>query len=420
VKKLPKLIWNTEKRSVKNLVPFEYNPRTITDEDRAQLTESLERFNLVEIPAINVDNTILAGHQRISILLDLGRGDEEIDVRVPNRKLTEEEVREYNVRSNLNTGDWDFELLKEHYDSEELISWGFTKDELSDFEIDESETVLEEPEAQIERADELQAKWKTEAGQIWKAGHGIVVCGDSNDPKVIQSLLGRKTVNMTFSDPPYNVDYGANKHHPNWHVRKIEGDKQTPNEWEAFIKNLGETLKSRCEGDCYLWGASGPDGMRMRLWLIEMGFHWSATIIWKKQQLVLSPANYQRMYEPCLYGWFGKKSSFVGDRKQVEVWEVDRPQSSPEHPTMKPVKLAQIALANSSHPGDSVLDLFLGSGTTLVAAEQMKRVCYGVEIDPRYVAVTLERMSELKVKIDLIGTVENGKASKRPVNSPAA
>jgi len=108
------------------------------------------------------------------------------------------------------------------------------------------------------------------------------------------------------------------------------------------------------------------------------------------------------MYEACLYGWFGEKSSFVGDRTQVEVWEVDRPQSSPEHPTMKPVRLAQIALANSSLPQDTVLDVFLGSGTTMVAAEQMGRVCYGMELEPRYVAVTLERMKALGLAPELV------------------
>jgi DNA modification methylase len=408
-----KLQWHTEKRKVQNLIAFEYNPRMISDEDRAQLEESLKRFNLVEIPAINLDNMILAGHQRIKILLDLGRGSEEIDVRLPNRMLTAEEVREYNVRSNLNTGEWDLDLLKEHFAVEDLLDWGFAKDDFSDLIVSDALVDLEEPEAQIERADELQRKWKTEPGQIWQAGKGRIICGDSTDPEIIKSLLGNKLVHMTFTDPPYNVDYGANKKHPSHHVRSIKGDKQSPEGWQRFVKAIGDMLKVRCTGDCYIWTASGPEGMKLRLWLIEAGLHWSATIIWKKQQLVLSPANYQRLYEPCLYGWFAKKSSFVGDRKQVEVWEVDRPTSSPEHPTMKPVKLAQIAIANSSKPGDSVFDPFLGSGTTLLAAEQMKRTCYGVELEPKYVAVTLERMTEVGVKPELIQEKEHGKTNTR-------
>ena len=121
-----------------------------------------------------------------------------------------------------------------------------------------------------------------------------------------------------FTDPPYNVRYGESKN-PKHKIREIENDWQTAEEWESFVKKFGTIIKDRCTGDCYIWGASGPDGMKMRLWLIEMGLHWSATIIWKKQQLILSPAKYQRMYEPCLYGWFAEKSSFTGDRTQVEV-----------------------------------------------------------------------------------------------------
>lgn len=394
------LIWHNERRKVRELVPFDHNPRTLSEDERADLEASIVRFNLAEIPAVNTDNTIIAGHQRLKILTDLGRGEEEIDVRVPNRALSLQEVEEYNVRSNLNTGSWDFDLLEEHFDVKDLLEWGFTKDELKDFDISLTDE-LQEAEVDVDRAEELQGKWKTERGQLWKIGKHRLLCADSTLAESIRLLLNGKPVDMVFTDPPYNVHYGASKI-PGHKIREIENDFQSPKEWEAFVKRMGEIIKNTCKGDCYIWGASGPDGMRMRLWLIEMGLHWSATIIWKKQQLVLSPAKYQRMYEPCLYGWFGEKSSFAGDRTQVEVWEVDRPMSSPEHPTMKPVKLAQMALGNSSGVGMSVLDLFLGSGSTMVAAEQMGRTCYGVELEPKYVAVTLERLSKLGVDITLM------------------
>jgi len=200
---------------------------------------------------------------------------------------------------------------------------------------------------------------------------------------------------MTFTDPPYNVDYGASKHHPSWRIRSIQGDSQSPEQWKAFVEAFGAQIRQHCEGDAYIWGASGPDGMRMRLLLIEMGLHWSATIIWKKQQLVLSPAKYQRIYEPCLYGWFGAKSSYRGDRKQVDCWEVDRPHTSPEHPTMKPVELADMAIGNSCKREDIVLDLFAGSGTTLIGCERQGRKCRTAEVEPKYVAVTLERWHQM-------------------------
>jgi DNA modification methylase len=155
-----------------------------------------------------------------------------------------------------------------------------------------------------------------------------------------------------------------------------------------------------------MWGASGPEGMRMRLWLVEHGCNWSTTIIWKKQQLVLSPAKYQRLYEPCFYGWFGK-SSFKADRKQVEVWEVDRPHDSKLHPTMKPIELCEVPIRNSSNTGDRVLDLFGGSGSTLIASEKLNRKCYMMELDTKYCDVIVKRFNDLFPDIEIL---RNGEA----------
>ena len=238
------------------------------------------------------------------------------------------------------------------------------------------------------------AKLKCDCGHSFepevKYSH-FVICGDSTDVDVVDLLMGDERAKMAWTDPPYNVDYGVSKN-PRHKIRAIEGDKQTADEWESFVLSFGKLLKKHCEGDVYIWGASGPDGMRMRLLLIEkLGLHWSATIAWVKQQLILTPANYQRQYELMLYGWFGDRSSYVGDRKQTEVWHIDRPLNSPEHPTMKPLETAERAVLNSSRKGDVVLDLFLGSGTCLVACEKLGRQCYGVEVVPAYVSVTLER-----------------------------
>ena len=206
--------------------------------------------------------------------------------------------------------------------------------------------------------------------------------------------IADNSIDMIFTDPPYNVDYGSNKHHPAWRVRAIVNDKQGGGAWVQFVSDIGSSIKEYVTGDVYIWCASGPEGMKLTLTMEELGLHWSATIIWKKQQLVLSPANYQRMYEPCLYGWF-KKSSFNGIRTETEVWEVDRPHRSAEHPTMKPIALCLKGLENSSRPGDIVLDLFLGSGSTLIAAHQSNRVCYGAEIDPTYCDVIVQRYVNL-------------------------
>jgi site-specific DNA-methyltransferase (adenine-specific) len=241
--------------------------------------------------------------------------------------------------------------------------------------------------ATLDRADELQAEWQVERGDVWALGPHRVVCGDSTDRVVVATCLGETTVTMAMTDPPYNVAYGRVKAKG----RAIANDQMDAPAWQQFVAGFGAVLKDRVTGDCYVWGAAGPSGLQMSLQLIALGLHWSATVVWVKSQLVLTRANYQRRYEPCLYGWFGAKSSFQGDRCQMEVSEVPRPHASPEHPTMKPVDLMSLGIRNSSAPGDTVFDGFLGSGSTLLACEQHGRVCRGVELEPKYVAVTLER-----------------------------
>ena len=242
----------------------------------------------------------------------------------------------------------------------------------------------------------------TQPGDIWQLGDHRLMCGNSTDNADVALLTNGDKAGMVFTDPPYNCDYGSSKN-PRHKIRTIENDKQSPQQWEQFCKALFEMFREYSTGDIYMWGASGPEGMRMRLWLVEMGCHWSATIIWKKQQLVLSPANYQRMYEPCYYGWF-EKSSFnnpMGSgnaRTETEVWEIDRPLDSKLHPTMKPVELCCRGISNSSKKGDIVLDLFLGSGSTLIACEKLGRKCYGMELDPIYCDVIVERWQEFTGK----------------------
>lgn len=232
-------------------------------------------------------------------------------------------------------------------------------------------------------------------GDLWLLGEHRLLCGDSTDKDTVKRLMDGNKADMVFTDPPYNVNYGSSKN-PRHKIRAIENDSMSTDEWSVFCHKIYEVLQQYNNGDIYMWGASGPEGMRMRLWLTEVGCHWSATIIWKKQQLVLTPANYQRKYEPCFYGWFNK-SSFInhnqsgGDRSETEVWEIDRPLSSKLHPTMKPVELCERGINNSSIRGNIVFDGFLGSGSTLIACEKTGRKCYGMELDPHYCDVIIER-----------------------------
>jgi len=174
------LEWKTEKRTISQLVPYEHNPRQMTDKQNKDLTKSLEKFNLVEIPAINLDGTILAGHQRLRIMQTLGRGGEEIDVRVPNRQLTEKEVQEYNIRSNKNTGEFDFDILANAFETDDLLEWGF----------DESELKIEKEIEEDDVPEVAEGEPKTKLGDIYQLGKHKVMCGDSTKSEDVDKLMG--------------------------------------------------------------------------------------------------------------------------------------------------------------------------------------------------------------------------------------
>jgi len=375
------LKWNSEKRKIADLKLAEYNPRQATEKEVHDLTTSIERFDLADPIIINKDNKVIGGHFRIKVLKD--KGIIEADVRVPDEQLTDEQERELNLRLNKNLGDWNPDLLA-NFDEELLKDVGFDSKELdSIFQLDMEDKADEVPSTKS--AKDVGVK----AGDLYKLGTHRLLCGDSTENVAVERLMGGNKADMVFTDPPYNVDYGVSKK-PRHKIRTIANDKQSPEEWHDFCKDLFLIFKEFNKGDIYMWGAPGPEGMRMRLWLTEMGCHWSATIIWKKQQLVLSPANYQRMYEPCFYGWF-EKSSWGGGRKQTEVWEIDRPHDSKLHPTMKPIDLCVKGVENSSPREGIVLDLFGGSGSTLIACERRNRKCYMMEIDPVYCQVIIDR-----------------------------
>lgn len=394
---------------INDLKPAEYNPRKHDDELIKKLVNGIKAISeetaknsgaqtgdeieiiCAEPIIINADNTVISGHQRLKALTQLGAET------APCVRINVDKDREkaFNIAFNKISGSWEDDMLKE------LLTdlSGIGLDELTGFDAEEIEGLLDTPfsgktdeDAVPEPLKEATAK----RGEIYQLGEHRVMCGDSTDPNDVEKLMDGKKADMVFTDPPYNIDYGVSKN-PRHKIRSIENDSMSTDEWSIFCHKLYDIFKIYNTGDIYMWGASGPEGMRMRLWLTEMGCHWSATIVWKKQQLVLSPAKYQRMYEPCFYGWFDK-SSFVADRKQVEVWEINRPLNSKLHPTMKPVELCEKGIINSSNKENMVMDLFLGSGSTLIACEKTGRKCYGMEIDPIYVDVIIKRWEDFTGK----------------------
>lgn len=338
---------------------------------------------------IDKEGMILGGNMRFKALKELGYKEVPDEWVKRDSELTEAEKQRFIIADNIGFGEYNWDILANEWDKDDLIEWGL---EIPDFAFKQ-----EAVEDDYEIPDEI--KTDIVLGDLFEIGQHRLLCGDSTDSNHVSKLMDGALADMVFTDPPYNVDYGVSKN-PRHKIRTIENDKQSPKEWEDFCKAIFSNFKLFNKGDIYMWGASSPEGMRMRLWLTEAGAHWSATIIWRKQQLVLSPAKYQRMYEPCFYGWFDK-SSFRADRKEVEVWDIDRPRDSKQHPTMKPIALCAKGINNSSRDRDCVMDLFLGSGSTMVASHQLNRKCYGMEIDPKYCQVIIDRMRKLDPDIKI-------------------
>lgn len=380
----------------------DYNPRSISETAIEGLTASIDEYGDLSGVVFNIrTGNLVSGHQRVKDMLSK-YGDLEIkdgEIILPTgeqfkiRYVDWDPIKEKSANVTANNphiqGEFTsgLRLLIEEIklnapETLETLKLDMIKIPVLKKSVDRE---------QLEIFPEPEENLLSKEGDIFLINNRHrIMCGDSTEKAHVSELMADKKAIMTFMDPPYNVDYGANKNHPSWKIRAIKNDKQTADDWILFNEALAEVTKEFCGGDVYMWGASTYDGMKARCIFIEKGFHWSATIIWKKNRLVLTPAKFQRMYEPCLYGWF-EKSSFVGDRKNTEVWEVDRPMRSELHPTMKPIELCERGISLSSSVGDLVLDLFLGSGSTLIASELLDRVCYGMELDPKYVDVILKR-----------------------------
>jgi len=422
------LTWKTEKRRVSALIPYDKNPRRLTEAQGKQLTTSLEKFNLVEIPAINTDGVIVAGHQRLSVMKALGRGDEMVDVRVPNRKLSVAELKEYNLRSNKNTGEWDLGILASDFDIEMLKEVGFNPGELAKIPFEGLD------DNHLNDAPPLPDKATAKLGELYQLGQHRLLCGDSCKAADVQRLMGKETADLVFTDPPYNVDYGVKG-------RKILNDAMDSNAFYSFLlaafKNLCAFMKPGAA--VYICHAD-TERLNFLTAMTAAGLVNKEVLIWVKNALVMGRQDYHWRHEPILYGWKpGAAHSWYGDRKgttvlenfpclqvvptgkksfhvtvstaenhvsfecsdvkvleaftgdKSSVWYFNRPTSSKEHPTMKPVELICRALNNSSKREDIVLDLFGGSGSTLIACEHTSRKARLMELSPKFVDVIISR-----------------------------
>lgn len=409
-----KLLWTTIQRKVNDLVPQDINPRKMSDKQMSDLKRSLSKFNLVEIPAIDYDDRILAGHMRIKALKILGRGEELIDVRIPNRKLTEDEAKEYLLSSNVITGDWDFSLLKD-FSPEMLLEVGFNQNDLANIWDNNISTKEENfiPEEEIKKIKETSIK----LGDLILLGNHKIICGDANDPEVIKKLFGDKKASMIYSDSVYNIDLDYTKGlggKQNYGGNVI--DKRTDEEYKEFLRKSLVNALSVSKQDCHVfyWNTE------QHIWIVqtlyrELGIDNKRVCLWIKNGQNPTPqVAFSKCYEPCIYGTLGRpylskkeqglnevlnKEMTTGNNLVEEVsnlWAVKRLSSKDyRHATSKPVDLHERAILRCTAPGDIILDSFMGSGSTLIACEQLKRVAYGIELEPIYCELIMRRYEKL-------------------------
>lgn len=378
--------------SLKELKPAAYNPRKKLkkgDKEYEKIEQSLLKFGYVDPIIVNEDLTVIGGHQRLTVLKDLDY--ETAKCVIVN--LPKEDEKALNIALNKITGQWDEALLADLLlDLQEsdfsLDLTGFEPPEIDDILSNVHDKELSEDEFDVE--EELKKATVSRHGDIWQLGKHRVICGDSTKAETYKQLLDDRKANLVVTDPPYNVDVEET-------AGKILNDNMSDGDFYQFLLSMFTQVENHMEDDAsiYVFHAD-TEGLNFRKAFKEAGFYLSGCCIWKKNSLVLGRSPYQWQHEPCLYGWKKKgKHQWFSDRKQTTIWEYDRPKSSKDHPTMKPIQLMAYPIQNSSMRGTIVLDPFLGSGSTLIAADQTGRVCYGIELDEKFVDVIVKRYIEV-------------------------
>ena len=383
--------WPTEK-----LVPYARNARTHSEEQVAQIAASIVEFGFTNPILAGSDGVIVAGHGRLAAAQKLGL--DTVPVVVLDH-LTPTQRRALIIADNRiaeNAG-WDdamlrIELQSLQEDGFNLDITGFDADALAEIMAGEETTV--DGQTDDDAVPEVSATPISRPGDVWEMGNHRLVCGDATDPKSYELLMADAQADMVFTDPPYNVDYANSaKDKMRGKDRPILNDNLGDGFYDFLLAALTPMLE-RCAGATYI-AMSSSELDTLQQAFRAAGGKWSTFIIWAKNTFTLGRADYQRQYEPILYGWpEGQNRHWCGDRDQGDVWNIKKPQKNDLHPTMKPVELVERAIRNSSRPGDIVLDPFGGSGTTLIAAEKTGRIGWLIELDPKYVDVIVRRWQD--------------------------
>lgn len=370
-------------KRLSEITPYDKNAKTHDQTQINNVAESIRQYGFVQPIVIDRDGVIVIGHCRALAAKKLGM--KEVPC-VCVDDLTPEQVKALRLVDNkTNESPWDFDLLVPELDGLDLdcfdFDWGIPIEDNTEVQEDDAPEV-----------DETQPP-VTKLGDVWQLGRHRLMCGDSTSMECVQTLMGGVQADLLLTDPPYGVDYtGKTKD-----ALKIENDAKTDDEFIHFLQSAFEAADSVMKPGAvfYIWHADSKAYV-FRVACQMAGWEVQQVLIWVKNAMVMGRQDYQWKHEPCLYGWKeGAGHLWASDRKQTTVLEFDCPTKNKEHPTMKPVALFDYQIKNNTKGGDIVLDLFAGSGTTVVACEQNGRTAYVMEYDPKYCDVIIKRWENL-------------------------
>lgn len=389
---------NIQKIKIDKLIPATYNPRKNlkpSDAEYVKIKNSIEKFGFVSPLVINKDMTVIGGHQRLKVLKEMGIVEVEciiVDLDKTNEKAL-------NIALNKIQGDWDEEKLEALLQELKLEDFDTN---LTGFDFDEVDEILKDVNGSKEDDFDVDSAYEeieepiTKPGDVWILGKHRLMCGDSAQKEDVMCLMNNQDADMLLTDPPYNVDYVGKTSE----ALKIKNDNMSDNQFYEFLKKVFENMYSVTKegASIYVFHAD-TEGLNFRKAFKDAGYKLAECLIWKKDCFVMGRQDYQWQHEPILYGWKeGAAHHFINDRTQSTILEFDRPRQSSLHPTMKPIDLVARLLKNSSKENDKILDLFGGSGSTIIAAEQLNRNCYTMELDPKYCDVIVKRWESLTNK----------------------
>lgn len=374
-----------ERIELKKVIANPNNPRVIRDDKFKKLVKSIQEFpQMLELRPIvvNDDMVVLGGNMRLRACKEAGLIEVPI-IRASN--LTEEQQKEFIIKDNVGFGEWDWDDLANNWDAEDLDKWGLdipAFDSIEELEAEEDDFEVDE-----------NIKTDIVLGDLFEIGEHRLLCGDSTDSDAVAKLMNGEKADMVFTDPPYGVDYKGINNDDRGGLEEL---------LDSAFSNYLLNVKNGASIYCFHSDRCADIFHNV----FRRYCHFSSMIIWEKESIVLSQTDYQSKHEPCIYGWFDNGThKWYSDRKQESIW-IAKSKRESGHTTPKPIEIVSKAINNSSLVGMNIIDLFLGSGSTMIAAHQLKRKCYGIELDPKYCQVIVDRMIKLDPTLKVL---RNGK-----------